>query len=41
MSRQVPYQGWVWDNKIGKAHLFADLKSLLRLPDGRVPLKRK
>ena len=40
-SPQVPYQAWVWDNKIGKTDLFADLKSLLRLPDGRVPLKRK
>lgn len=37
----VPYQAHVWHNKIGKEDLFTDLKSLLRLPDGRVPLKRK
>jgi len=38
---QVSYSGWVWNHKARKPDLFADLKDLLRFPDGRVPKKRK
>jgi len=38
---QVSYHGWIWNHQLRKPDVFADLKGLLRFPDGRVPKKRK
>jgi len=38
---QVSYQAWLWNHKVSKNDIFADLKRLLNFPDGRVPKKRK
>jgi hypothetical protein len=38
---QVSFTSWVWEHKVAKDELFAQLKGLLRFPDGRVPRKQK
>jgi len=40
-STQVSVASYMWANRVHRPEFFAQLKELLRLPDGRVPKKKR
>lgn len=38
---QVSYASWMWRARVRRPEFFVELKELLRLPDGRLPKKRR
>lgn len=41
LKTQVSYAAWAWKHKAEQGAVFTQLKALLRLPDGRLPRKRR